>query len=152
VDGNPAAGLLRPTGVLDTLKPFAAGLVTFLALDLVWIGLVANRFYKQELAGIARMDGDNFAIRLGPVLVLYPLVILGLQVFVLPRAAAGQPWSAALWGGLFGFIGYGVYDLTNYATLTQYSLRMTVVDMCWGFVLSALTAAAMAAVSSPTAR
>ncbi len=101
------------------LKPFAAGLVTFLALDLVWIGLVANRFYKQELAGIARMDGDNFAIRLGPVLVLYPLIILGLQLFVLPRAAAGQPWSAALWGGLFGFIGYGVYDLTNYATLTQ---------------------------------
>ena len=69
--------------------------MTFLALDLVWIGLVANQFYKRELAGIARMDGDNFAIRLGPVLVLYPLIILGLQLFVLPRAAAGQPLERA---------------------------------------------------------
>lgn len=133
--------------MVDVLKPFAAGLATFLTLDLLWIGVVANAFYKRELAGLARMDGENFAIRLGPALVLYPLVILGLQLFVLPRAG-GQPAQAALWGGLFGLIGYGVYDLTNYATLTQFTLRMTVVDMCWGCVLSAATAAAMAAASA----
>lgn len=135
--------------MFDALKPFGAGLVTFLALDLVWIGIVANQFYKRELAGLARMDGENFAIRLGPALVLYPLIILGLQLFVLPRAEAGHPLSAALWGGLFGLVGYGIYDLTNYATLTQFTLRMTVVDMCWGFVLSAVTSAAMAAASAP---
>ena len=145
---NPGAGRERLTFVLELLKPFGAGLVTFLALDLLWIGVVANAFYKRELAGLARMDGENFAIRLGPALVLYPLIILGLQLFVLPKAD-GQPLQAALWGGLFGLIGYGVYDLTNYATLTQFTLRMTVVDMCWGFVLSALTSAAMAAVSAP---
>lgn len=133
--------------MLDILKPFAAGLVTLLVLDFAWIGLVANAFYKRELAGIARMDGDAFAIRLGPALVLYPLMILGLQLFVLPRVAAGQPFSAAVWGGLFGLVGYGIYDLTNYATLTQYSLRMTVVDMCWGTVLLGITAAVMAFVS-----
>lgn len=134
------------------LKPFLTGLVTLLALDLAWIGLVANQFYKQELAGLARMDGENFAIRLGPALVLYPLMILGLQIFVLPRVVAGQPLTAALWGGLFGLIGYGIYDLTNYATLAQYSLRMTVVDMSWGTVLFALTASAMALVSAPAVR
>lgn len=134
------------------LKPFLTGLVTLLALDLVWIGLVANQFYKRELAGLARMDGDNFAIRLGPALVLYPLMILGLQLFVLPRVVAGQPLSAAVWGGLFGLVGYGIYDLTNYATLAQYSLRMAVVDMCWGSVLFAFTASAMALVSAPAAR
>jgi uncharacterized membrane protein len=138
--------------VIDMLKPFLTGLVTLLALDLAWIGLVANQFYKQELAGLARMDGENFAIRLGPALVLYPLMILGLQIFVLPRVVAGQPLTAALWGGLFGLIGYGIYDLTNYATLAQYSLRMTVVDMSWGTVLFALTASAMALVSAPAVR
>lgn len=132
------------------LKPFSAGLVTLLALDLAWIGLVANQFYKRELAGLARMDGDNFAIRLGPALVLYPLMIVGLQLFVLPRAGAGQPLSAALWGGLFGLVGYGIYDLTNYATLANYTLRMTVVDMCWGAVLFAVTSAAMM-IASPAA-
>lgn len=125
------------------LRPYLVGLVTFLALDLVWIGLLANRFYKRELAAIARMDGDDFAIRIAPAVVLYPLIILGLQVFALPKAAGGDVAGAALWGGLFGVIAYGVYDLTNFATLTDYSLRMTVVDMCWGFVLSAVTAAAM---------
>jgi uncharacterized membrane protein len=142
---------MRPTAVLDILKPFLTGLVTLLALDLAWIGLVANQFYKRELAGLARMDGDNFAIRLGPALLLYPLMIAGIQIFVLPRVAAGQPLSAALWGGLLGLVGYGIYDLTNYATLAQYSLRMTVVDMCWGTVLFAVTAMAMSFVS-PAAR
>ena len=126
---------------------YGGAFATIAILDLLWIGVVANAFYKRELAGLARMDGENFAIRLGPALVLYPLIILGLQLFVLPRAG-DQPLQAALWGGLFGLIGYGVYDLTNYATLTQFTLRMTVVDMCWGFVLSAITAAAMAAVSA----
>jgi uncharacterized membrane protein len=141
---NPGARRLRLSAVVDYLKPFFAGLVTFLALDLVWIGMVANQFYKRELAAIARMDGENFAIRLGPTLILYPLIIAGLQLFVLPKAAPGDIGAAALWGGLFGLIGYGVYDLTNYATLTSFTLRMTVVDMCWGGVLSAVTAAAMA--------
>ena len=130
--------------VLHLLKPFAAGLVTFLGLDLVWIGLIANQFYKRELAGLARMDGDNFAIRLGPALVLYPLIILGLQVFALPRAGGGALSASAAWGGLFGLIGYGIYDLTNYAVLTSYTLRLTVVDMCWGCLLSAATATVMA--------
>lgn len=132
---------------VDILKPFAAGLVTFLALDLAWIGLVANQFYKQELAGLARMDGENFAIRLGPALLLYPMIIAGLQLFALPKAPAGDIGGAALWGGLFGVIAYGVYDLTNYATLTSYTLRLTVVDMAWGLVLSAVTASAMALAS-----
>jgi uncharacterized membrane protein len=133
--------------VADILKPFLAGLVTFLALDLLWIGVVANAFYKRELAGLARMSGDAFDIRIAPALVLYPMIIVGLQLFALPRAAGGPVWQAAAWGGLFGLIGYGVYDLTNYATLTSYTLRMTVVDMCWGMTLSAATAAAMAAVA-----
>ncbi|MEP7118142.1 MAG: DUF2177 family protein [Acidobacteriota bacterium] len=132
----------------ELLKQYAAGLATFLALDLVWIGVVANQFYKRELAGLARMDGDNFAIRLGPALVLYPLIILGLQVFALPRAAGEPLWASAAWGGLFGLIGYGVYDLTNYATLTNYTLRMTMVDMAWGAVLSAATATMMAWVAA----
>ncbi len=131
----------------DFLKTYAAGLTALLALDLVWIGFVANAFYKRELAGLARMDGDSFAIRLAPALVLYPLMVLGLQLLALPRAG-GHVGGAALWGGFFGLVGYGIYDLTNYATLTQFSLRMTVVDMAWGSVLCAATAVVMTLVSA----
>lgn len=127
----------------DILKIFVTGLVTFLALDLAWIGVVANGFYKRELAGLARMDGEAFAIRLVPALLLYPLIIAGLQVLVLPRVTPAQPLSAAVWGGFYGLVGYGIYDLTNYATLARYSWRMTVVDMTWGVVLCATAATAM---------
>ena len=68
-------------------------------------------------------------------------------MFALPRATAGVLWTSTAWGGLFGLIGYGIYDLTNYATLTNYTLRMTAVDMAWGCVLSAATATVMAWVS-----
>lgn len=125
------------------LRPFVVGLVTFLALDLLWIGVLANQFYKRELGGLLRLEGDQLAIRLGPTLVLYPMIIVGLQLFALPKAAPGDVVSAALWGGVFGLIAYGVYDLTNFATLATYSLRMTVVDMLWGLVLSGATAGMM---------
>lgn len=133
----------------DFLKAYVAGLTALLALDLVWIGFVANAFYKRELAGLARMDGEAFAIRIAPALVLYPLMVLGLQLLALPRVDGGHLGSAALWGGFFGLVGYGIYDLTNYATLTQFSLRMTVVDMAWGTVLCAATAVVMTLVSAP---
>lgn len=56
------------------LRPFVVGLVTFLALDLLWIGVLANQFYKRELGGLLRLEGDQLAIRLGPTLVLYPMI------------------------------------------------------------------------------
>ena len=127
----------------ETLKVFAAGLVTFVAVDMVWIGVVANAFYKRELGTLARKAGDNFDPRIAPAALMYALVVLGLLVFVLPRVRVGAAWEAALWGALFGIIGYGVYDLTNYATLHAFSLRMTVVDVIWGGVLCGLTASVM---------
>jgi uncharacterized membrane protein len=127
----------------ETLKVFAAGLATFVAVDVLWIGVVANAFYKRELGTLARKAGDDFDPRLAPAALLYVLVVLGLLVFVLPRVRAGAPWEAALWGALFGVIGYGVYDLTNYATLHGFSLRMTVVDLLWGGVVCGVTATVM---------
>lgn len=133
----------------ETLKVFIAGLVTFVVVDLVWIGGIANAFYKRELGTLARKVGDDFDPRLAPAALLYLLVITGLLVFVLPRVRGGAAWEAALWGALFGVIGYGVYDLTNYATMNGFSLRMTVVDMAWGAVLCGITAGVMHLVARP---
>jgi uncharacterized membrane protein len=130
----------------ETLKVFVAGLVTFVAVDVLWIGVVANGFYKRELGPLARRAGDDFDPRWAPAALLYLLVVVGLLVFVLPRARAGGVADAALWGGLFGIVLYGVYDLTNYATLNGFSLRMTVVDLLWGGVLCAIAASVMHAV------
>ena len=132
----------------EIFKVFAAGFVTFIAVDVLWIGVVANAFYKQELGPLARKAGDNFDPRLAPAALLYLLVITGMMLFVLPRVKSGAVWEAALWGAAFGIIGYSVYDLTNYATLNGFTLRMTIVDMIWGGCVCAITASVMQLVRS----
>jgi uncharacterized membrane protein len=128
---------------MDFLKQWGVGMVAFIAIDFLWIGIVANGFYRREIGPLLRMDGDKMDPRLLPALLMYALVVAGLIVFALPRARAGSLLDAAMWSGAFGLIGYSVYDLTNYATLDGFPLRMAAVDMAWGTVVCALTGAAV---------
>ena len=124
-------------------RMWAVGLVVFLVVDIVWIGFLANAFYRRELGPILRMDGDRLAPRLLPALVFYAIFVAGLVVFALPRVRTDTMLEAAFWSGLFGLVAYSVYDLTNYATLAAFPLRVVIVDMAWGGVISAVTGAAM---------
>jgi uncharacterized membrane protein len=66
-------------------------------------------------------------------ILVWMLIVLGLILFVLPRIPrTGTGIEGVLWGGLFGLVVYGVYDLTNYALLKDWRLSMTIVDMLWG--------------------
>ena len=61
----------------------------------------------------------------------WALIVIGIMVFVLPQAG-GVWWKSLLFGAFFGFVVYGVYDLTNYAVLKDFPGIMVVVDMAWG--------------------
>jgi uncharacterized membrane protein len=75
--------------------------------------------------------------------VFYLLYLLGILFFVVRPALQSGGWTTALtYGALFGFIAYGTYDLTNYATLRQWTLGLTVSDMVWGAVVTAVSSAA----------
>jgi len=50
--------------------------------------------------------------------------------------------TAAVYGALFGLFTYATYDLTNYATLRNWTLQLTVVDVAWGTILGAVTSIA----------
>lgn len=128
------------------LKQLAAGLLTWLALDALWLGWLMNGFYKAQLGTLARRSGDSFAPIWPPAIILYVLVVVAIAVFVLPRAAGAPLWQAALWGAFFGVVAFGVYDLTNYATLDNWPLLLTMVDMAWGGVVCASVTVAMRAV------
>ena len=102
------------------LKIYAACFVTFIVVDLVWIGLVMKGFYVQHLQPIGRISGDK----------------LGIVQFVLPRISIETPWPVAFGiGALLGFVVYATYDFTNYATLKDWTLVMTFTDIAWGTVL-----------------
>jgi uncharacterized membrane protein len=109
-----------------------AGLV-ILALDMFWLIVVANKFYRGVLGSIMREKAS-----LPPAVIFYVLYLVGLTVFV--TAPAASVAGAFGYGALFGLVAYGTYDLTNAATLKIWATKLTVVDMLWGALLSSLAA------------
>jgi uncharacterized membrane protein len=125
------------------VKLYISTIIVLLILDGIWLGLIATSFYKNELGALARRDGGVLTPIWSAALVVYLALALGIVWFVLPRVSAANPlMSAALWGFAFGIITYGVYDMTNLATLAGYSLRLALVDMLWGGVIGGLSSIA----------
>lgn len=122
-----------------TLKYFGiymASLVTFLIIDGLWLGIVARSFYVQQIGHLLRPSPD-----LGVAGAFYLLYVVGIVVFAVLPALSQQSWVTALMlGALLGFIAYGTYDLTNLATLAEWPVLVSVVDMIWGAVLTATVA------------
>ena len=117
---------------------YVAALLTFLLVDMAWLGTMAPRFYRPTLGDIA-IAGVN----LPPAIVFYALYPVGLLIFAtIPALKSGSITTAVVFGALFGFFTYATYDLSNYATLRNWSLPLTIVDMAWGTMLAGLTAAA----------
>jgi uncharacterized membrane protein len=114
------------------VKQYLVLLPIMLGIDMVWLGLVAKKFYDRQLAAFSR------TLNLPAAVLVYLLIPLGIVLFVLPRAG-GDKMMALLWGGIFGLVVYGVYDLTNFATLKDWTLTMTVVDMIWGAFICGVT-------------
>jgi uncharacterized membrane protein len=81
--------------------------------------------------------------RLAPAVAFYLLYILGVMIFaVAPALEAGKWQTALIQGAMFGFFCYMTYDLTNLATLKQWSIKVTILDMIWGTVLTGAAATA----------
>ena len=114
---------------------FGIALVSFMLLDALWLGLLMNGFYKQQLAPLARMSGGNLTPVWPAAAVVYLFLALGVTVLVLARARS--PLEALALGALLGLVIYGVYDFTNYATLRDWPLALVLVDVAWGAVLAA---------------
>jgi uncharacterized membrane protein len=123
---------------MKLLAAYAASLVVFTGIDFIWLGRMGDSFYRPAMGGLA-MDG----FRLGPAVAFYLLYAFGVVFFAVSPALAAQNWKMAAGYGLaLGLIGYGVYDLTNQATLKTWPLTLTLVDMAWGSFLTGLAALA----------
>ena len=115
------------------IKLYLLTLIAFFAIDMVWLGLVARGFYQQHLGFLLRSSPNWTA-----AIVFYLLFVLGILVFVVvPGLQAGSTKKVLLLGALFGVITYATYDLTNLATLKDWPLLVTVVDLMWGTTLGA---------------
>ena len=114
------------------IKLYFITLIAFFAIDMVWLGLVARTFYRNQLGYIM-----NPNINWAAAIIFYLLFIAGILVFVvLPGLEDNSLKTTILRAALFGLVSYATYDLTNLATLKDWPLTVTIVDLAWGIVLS----------------
>jgi uncharacterized membrane protein len=113
---------------------YIIALPVFLAIDMVWLGFIAKNFYKEQIGFLMRPDVNWVA-----AIVFYLLFIVGLVLFVISPAVDKSSFVyAAILGAIFGLITYSTYDLTNLATVKNWPMAITIVDLIWGTTLSSL--------------
>lgn len=107
--------------------------IAFALIDSVWLRSMYTRLYQPEIGELLYRGG----VRMGPAIAFYLLYILGMMVFAVGPALQSGRWQTALvQGAMLGFFCYMTYDLTNFATLKVWSVKVTVLDIIWGTVLT----------------
>lgn len=118
------------------IRNFFVSFGVFLVIDLVWLGVVAKNLYAEKL-GYLMAPKVNFAA----AFIFYAIFVVGMMFFVINPALAKNSWQIALFTGMFfGFVTYATYDLTNLATIRDWPLTITIIDLIWGTSLSGTTA------------
>lgn len=119
--------------------------VIFAAFDIAWLTTMGAKLYKQTLGSILTDE-----IRTLPAIAFYLMYPAGLVIFAIaPALKGGSPWIAVIYGALFGLFAYGTYELTNYATLRNWTAQITLIDMAYGLVVSGVVAG-LVAMLAPT--
>lgn len=120
------------------LSLWAISLPIIIILDLIWFSLTVEKFYKPYLGHII---SDNFNYLAAAI--FYIIYSFGLSyLIVLPAVEADHTVFRVLCDAfILGFIAYGAYDLTNQATIKDWPVIVTIIDMLWGGVVTSLAAA-----------
>ena len=112
---------------------YVATLLIMTAMDILWLKGIAQAFYKNRI-------GELLEFRAAPAIIFYLIYGIGILVFV---SVTGSSWKDVLcYGAFFGFLAYATYDLTNMATIRNWPLSLTLVDIAWGTFNTGLSATA----------
>jgi len=111
---------------------YGIALVVFMVIDLIWLGFIAKDLYSKYL-GYLMADKVNWV----SAVVFYLIFIGGILYFVLyPSLLDKNLINLIIRAALFGFITYATYDLTNLATIKDWPIQITIIDLIWGTTLS----------------
>jgi uncharacterized membrane protein len=121
----------------QALIAYGCAALVMLPLDIAWLGTVGRTFYKQQLGSLL-LERPAW----GAAVAFYLIYVVGVVIFAIAPALRDGAWTTALlFGALFGFFAYATYDLSNLATLRGFTPAVALLDIAWGTVLTALTAA-----------
>jgi uncharacterized membrane protein len=118
------------------LLAFAAALPMFVVIDMAWLLGPGRPFYVSEIGNLLRASPNMAAAG-----IFYLLYCAGLVFFVINGAVqSGNAYQALVYGALFGLVAYGTYDLTNLSVLNGFTVKIAMIDMLWGTILSGVVA------------
>lgn len=119
---------------MSYIKMYIIAFIVFLIIDAIWLGIISKNLYKKELGHLMSKKPNFIAAGL-----FYLLFLVGLVYFVInPSIINNDLPKLFISSGLFGLITYATYDLTNLATLKDWPLKITIIDLLWGTTLSIL--------------
>ena len=125
----------------EIIAAYIAAAVVMAGLDFIWLKLTMTGLYQHALGGLLAEKPNMVG-----AIAFYLVYLVGVIVFAVRPGLENGEWKTSLVrGALFGFFAYATYDLTNLATLKDWPLRLSLIDMAWGTCLTALAAAAGAA-------
>jgi len=111
------------------IKTFFIALLFFCIIDVFWIYFVATPMYTKEVASLTQL-------KIPPAILFYIIFLLGLIFFVINPNHGNSLVNVFMIGAFYGLVTYGTYDLTVYATMNIFSLKLVVADILWGMILS----------------
>jgi uncharacterized membrane protein len=107
--------------------------VVFLALDLVWLSVVAQGLYEHFLGDLLA-ESPNAAAAFA----FYAIFLAGLVYFVIAPAVNQRSARSALTrGAAFGLVTYATWDLTSLAVIEGFPAAIVPIDLAWGTFLAA---------------
>lgn len=110
--------------------------ITLLILDYLWLGVITKNFIISQFGSLVKVQNGSLSIVLWAGILAWLCIALGSLIFVvIPSTSLSQ---AFLMGALFGFILYGVYDLTNLTFITNYPKLFVIVDIMWGAIVCSI--------------
>lgn len=119
---------------MELIRNYLISFGLFMIIDLIWLGFIAKDLYGKALGHLMSPK-----VKWSAASLFYFIFIFGIQYFVLNPALIHQDLSRLIVDALmFGFLTYATYDLTNLATLKDWPLKLTFIDLIWGSSLSLL--------------
>lgn len=118
--------------MIKLIATYFIALISFFALDMVWLGVISKNYYKEKL-GFILSENPNWAA----AIVFYLLFIAGIIYFAINPGLKANDWQVALLNGaVLGALCYATYDLTNMATIAKWPIEIVIIDIIWGMVLT----------------
>lgn len=126
--------------IMHFLKLYAATAVVFFAIDLTWLGVIAKKFYAEQMGHLMRSD-----VQWGAAVLFYLIYVAAIIVLcVKPALERDSVGRAVAFGAVFGLAAYAAFDLTALALFKDFPVKGAVVDLAWGTVLTATVSGASA--------